>query len=651
VTTSRADPEPATDSAPAASGAGGPSARREHALALAAALITFGVLAGLYLYPYVTDHFRYPTGWDAPTAVGRAQLVSAYGLDRFGAIRSGVPLLLTILKGVTRQNALTLVAMVPAVLLGVAALGGAALACAALGIRAWWLPILGFLFWAAFGENGMLNLHLDNMLNASMVLPGFAAAVGFVVWRKGALAAAILLAAAGLAHWPFYIFAVAILLVALAADLVWSRRSDPADPAGTVLGLAPMIGAVAASGGFVALTFLWVSPTGWTGARLRQLGSQLRERFFDTLADRSRYYALPTAGLGALAAARSRPRSPRSRGWRLFLCLMGSWTVVTIAGGIAQALRLPTAGAREIHYFFPASILTGLAVWWAARWMAGRWRGPLGLVAAGALVAVAIGGFGALFWAQRSNDRPWFKQPVMAQAAAAAAYLETVPGDRPIVFVLDVRATAFKPAFQQIKAAIGPTLAQRSYAYWGLPADYLAGVLSRPNGRPQPTPPQALPGGGADPLVIVLNGFNSRGFEQITADQPEIVIADGVAVLRGPLPATPLAPARTPLADTRPRALAWTLLSIVLFLFAAGGGWAVALLPDDPVLRVALAPALGAAAVTLLAFAWDRLGLTFAGQGPVAVAVLAAAPGWGLAAAARLRVGRSGRGTGSVPES
>jgi hypothetical protein len=217
-----------------------------------------------------------------------------------------------------------------------------------------------------------------------------------------------------------------------------------------------------------------------------------------------------------------------------------------------------------------------------------------------------------------------------------------------VVFLLDVRETAYKPALQQIRAAMGPTPSQRSYAYWGTPADYLAGGLSRPNGRPQPIPPQALPGGGADPIVIVLDGFNSKAFQVLTDVRPELEVADGVAVLRGPLPASPLPATETPKADTRPRALAGAVLVMVLFLFVAGGGWSAALLPRDALLRVALAPALGAATVTLLAFVWDRVGLSLSDAGAVTVAVLAAAMGWGLAGALRLRQSRSPRGADPV---
>jgi len=209
------------------------------------------------------------------------------------------------------------------------------------------------------------------------------------------------------------------------------------------------------------------------------------------------------------------------------------------------------------------------------------------------------------------------------------------------VYILGVKATAHRPAFQVVKSAIGPSESLRAYAYWGLPSEYLRGVSSRPNGHPQPLPRAALPGGGANPVVIVLRRWSPAGFDQVLQGHPERQVAPGVAVLIGPLPPTPLAAAPPPAANARPLSLLWVSGAVVLFLFVAGGGWALALLPPDPVLRVCIAPALGVAVVALAALAWDRVGLTFHGSNPLLVAALAAGLGWGLALVVRGRSSRS----------
>jgi len=178
-------------------------------------------------------------------------------------------------------------------------------------------------------------------------------------------AAGLLLAAAGVAHWPFYAFAAGILLLALLFFVAASYREDPGSLGASLRSVAPLAGAVAGSAAITGATFLARSSSGWIGARLLELRGQLRTRFISNLHQASTYYALPTAALGAAlvlprARAEKRPR-------RFFLALMASWVALTILGGLAQIAGLPTAGARELHYLFPASILTGLLVWWLAR--------------------------------------------------------------------------------------------------------------------------------------------------------------------------------------------------------------------------------------------------------------------------------------------
>ena len=96
--------------------------------ALGVVLLTFAVLGGFFLVGYVRNGFRFPIGWDAPYYVWRVNTVTFDGLARIGAIRAGAPLLLAVLMRATGQNALTMVAIVPAVFTGLAGLSAAAMA-------------------------------------------------------------------------------------------------------------------------------------------------------------------------------------------------------------------------------------------------------------------------------------------------------------------------------------------------------------------------------------------------------------------------------------------------------------------------------------------------------------------------------------------
>jgi hypothetical protein len=79
----------------------------------------------------------------------------------------------------------------------------------------------------------------------------------------------------------------------------------------------------------------------------------------------------------------------------------------------------------------------------------------------------------------------------------------------------------------------------------------------------------------------------------------------------------------------------------VALLFALGGGWAWTLLPADPVIRTCVAPALGIATSVLVAFAWDRVGLSLAGSIALVPMALSAVTGWGAGVWLALR--RRGR--------
>jgi hypothetical protein len=604
-----------------------PPTHRARGLApsLIAAAVTVSSLAALFLFPYVTRHYRYPLGWDAAATVRQVRAVSFDGLDRIGGIRAGAPLLLATLSRATGRNAFTLVSIVPALLAAIGGLGAAAMTRAALRVTAPWVPVIGFLTWAAFGGNGMMNLHLDNLLNSALTLAAFGALLAFAAHGRGLAATAVLLAGAGLAHWPFFAVAVAVYLVAVAGFVLPSIRSPEARRLGYRL-LAP----VAASGIFVAATFLAIPASGWLGARLGALSSSLRQRFLEGLHETHRYWAMPLAAAGAYGVARTPapPAKPQAR--RLFLLLMGAWALVTLLGGLAQWAGIPTAGGRLLLYLFPVTILAATFVWWVAGWLAER--GP-GLVWRGLAIAVtfaAVAGFGAMTASWRSTQRPWIDPSLVQQVTRSAAYLGAarIPLDRPVVYLLGASLKS-RPSIQVVRAALPPERSVRAFQTYSAPLDYLAGGVS-----PSDT---SLPGRPEQRIVLVVQGLGPKGFRSAARAFPERVVAPGVLVLQGPLPAGPLPALVPPVAETRARALVWISATVLAILYLAGGGWSLALLPNDWVLRVALAPALGCAAVTLVAFGWDRVGLPLTGRWPLAPLVITALGGWALAASIRPR--------------
>jgi hypothetical protein len=611
-----------------------------YGLALLVCLVALAAIGAVILHPYVMNAYHYPLGWDAGFYVWRTEALAVDGLARVGTIRAGFPLLAAALGPVTGANGLTLVAVLPAVLAGVAGLGAAAMLRAALGVSTAWIPVSAFLLWAGFGPNEIPLHHLDNLLNAALILPALAAALMAVGWGRGALAAGGLFAAAGLAHWPFFVFAMGVYLLGL-AGWAWpafraGRRAGPRPPR-----LGSLLVAGGGSAAFVALTLLAPAPTGWGGARPGTLRAILRERIQARLRDPSRFAWVPVAAGGAVALDRGprvwrdRPYSPR----RLLMWWFGAWLALTVAAGVAQVVGAPTAGARLLSYFFPATLLVSVALWALWRWSARRW-GRAGVRAGTAAVMAAVIGFGALMWSSWSARHPWVEADAPRQVAAAAAYVEQEAADREVVYVLDLRDVDDPATIGRwwlvVKALLPPEQVPRTHRYVGSPADYLARIPSRPLGEGLPPgetdrPDPMLWGnaGSPEPVAVVLRRYNPAGFEEASEGSPQRVIAPGVLVLQGPEPSGPILAGPLPAASTDVGHLLWVAALSVAVLFAVGGGWAVALLPADATLRVTMTPALGAAAVSSVALAWDRAGMGFGGWASVVPLLLAGVLGWG----------------------
>jgi hypothetical protein len=137
----------------------------------------------------------------------------------------------------------------------------------------------------------------------------------------------------------------------------------------------------------------------------------------------------------------------------------------------------------------------------------------------------------------------------------------------------------------------------------------------------------AIQGGLSGAVGFVLQRYNRAAYEEATGSPGWAPIAPGVLVLPSPRLEAPLT--APPLkGNLRARSLAWILVAVVMVLFVAGSGWSVALLPSDPVLRVALAPGLGGAVLTLIALAWDRVGLGFSRPSAFALVALSSLSGW-----------------------
>ena len=582
-----------------------------------ACLSTLAALGVLFLLQYVHRGFRYPIAWDAPTYVYRVNEVGFDGLSRLGAVRSGSPLLLATLMQVTRQNAMTLVAVAPAVFAGVAGLGAAVMVRASLETKAVWVPVIGILAWVAFVDVGIIQQHLDNSLNVALVLGGLGAAIASMHWNRGAVAVGILLAAAGVAEWTFYAFAACTLAGALVLFAVTTARES-----GARVALAPVRGPAIALGGsavVTALTFLAIPVVRGVGVAIGSptVRGMLRQRFFERLHDAERYLAFPLAAAGAFVAARAPVSRAAVPARRLFLCLMASWAALTVVAGLAQWFGLPTAGGRLSSYFFVVPILTGVFVWWLARRTETFVRPRAGTAAAAAaavvVASVFVVGFGVAAWRRIRPEQPVMDPQAVAQTAAAGRYLRAAAPDRAAVFT-------FSPGISADTSHLWWSIVQAS-----LPAEEV------PRARQALATPAAAAARPGAPPVVVLQIYNRQTFAQAQSLPGARGVAPGVVVLNGPGTMTTAPAGPTPEANTTPTGILWTGGVVVGLLFAVGLGWALALLPHDPVTVVGLAPGLGAAVIILTALAWAAVGLPLHGLDPLWPLVIGAGAGWGLA--------------------
>ncbi|MGH2680995.1 MAG: hypothetical protein ACRDG8_11030, partial [Actinomycetota bacterium] len=189
-----------------------------------------GLVAALLLlltWPYLVDRFRFGVGPDVPVYLWWTRVGASEGLSTVGA-RPGAPALAAVIAGTLQLDA-------AAVTAGLASGLGVAVGTAAAALvrvaggrsgKAWLLA--GLL-------SGVFAVHLvaGYLANLVLVAPFLAAAASLAGRRRAWWAAALLLAGGGLAHPPFLVHAIVVLLgVAVLAwragardearDITWS---------------------------------------------------------------------------------------------------------------------------------------------------------------------------------------------------------------------------------------------------------------------------------------------------------------------------------------------------------------------------------------------------------------------------------------------
>ena len=616
------------------------------------------MLVAFYLSTYVDHRFTVPLGWDTSGYAWRTALAERIGLANLppavptpGPANPGRPafvVLAALAASAFRATPFEVAEALPGVLAAAAGLAAGVLVTSTLR-RPWWeLACVALLV----GSSGfMVNvINVEGYQDATIAVTVFlAAAVAILTTlrdRRAAPAAALFIAAAALAHWSFFVVLAAVLA---AAVIVWmpgylrgrnapgiAREPEGATPARVLVagGIGTAIAAVLIR---VGLTAPFPSPDLVAGQFVNKLQRDLVSYHL--------WIALPAAAAGALVlafAASQNPRNVRRAGALLVFLL--AWCEVAAAAFLGQRIFGWAVPVNRILAFTLAiPILATIAVLALGKRLASFWR-PIAWVVTGLLIALSAWA-GYAHWA---SFRPVMRPGQLSEAASAGAYLDRagVPVRATVVFVIapsggnalsDIWLTG-----HTIRAGLPADRVPNVFFFVGKPSDFLAGRLSLvPPETPSDVPARDLPAESARmrkaSIAIVLEAANPS-YGGWVAGHPDSRVAPGVAILRGPVPATGPGQATTSLVGYPG---AWPLAGLAVGLLAisslVGGGWTLLLLGQwlEGLESMALAPAVGIAVLVVGEVLAGAFRVPTHDLWPAAVAVLLAGLGWAGAAASR----------------
>jgi hypothetical protein len=349
--------------------------------------------------------------------------------------------------------------------------------------------------------------------------------------------------------------------------------------------------------------------------------------------------------LAAVGVAGGRTASPERPG-RLLRRLGLLWLGAAAIGAVLGRAGAPVPGHRAILFSpFPAAVGLGVVVVGLVAWLGGtRARLPRAGWIAGALIGLSVIGLaipGTLFFHRSIGPR---RSAVWQQLHGAAALVERLPRDRPVVFVVqpDGPATAAAPKLERnvIRATMPAEAVTRTFVYVG-------GLANLRAGEPTLAPAGASwkaaydraslamwaesgPALREGAVVLMVRSYDPVGFAAASAEAPDRVLAAGLFVERGP--PTPLGGVAPDPPFTLLAAAAWAAGAFLLLLIV-GWGFARAALRrmGATSLEVACtAPAIGTAAIVLAGFVAALVGFDPAGPAGLALILALAAAGQAL---------------------
>ncbi len=573
-------------------------------------------LLAVFVWPYLIDGYRFGVGPDVPVYLWWTRVGASEGLSTVGS-RPGAPALAAALAGTLQLNAAAVTAGLAAAL-GVGVGTAAAALVRAARSRAAPAWILAGLLAGVFSVH-LVAGYLANLILAVCFLAAAAALAGPT---RAWWAAGLLLAGGGIAHPPFLVHTIVVLLVT--AILAW--RAGARDEARDIA-LAVAAGGLVASAGVLA-TIAGPGPITAETSKdgyLRRAGlddalvDAYRERFRLRAARYVQWIAVPLSILGTLDADGFLRR------------FLGSWLAV-----IAVAIPLGWITGwfppdRIVTFGFAVPIGAAISLAWILRRHHTRpWVTRVAVVVLAAWMIVGA----LLAW---GRQRPFVSvaEARLTETTALMAGLNTEPGT-PIVYLVDDEdATATflgARAANIVRAASFPHRARDVYVVVGSASDYFESrptergdpqydALSRLTFEDVPNEPQ--------PVVFVLAPFYRN--PDAATDPRLFELEPGLRSSVNGFP-TPAIAARSEPLEWGPSSsggIGAATIGILVVLTVLGFGYARASF-DDPAVVLGTAPAFGAASLSLVALLLDRLGLRLQ-EVPVALAASAVAGLGGLA--------------------
>jgi hypothetical protein len=618
---------------------------RPWAASLLIVAIAGGTILGLFLWVYRARGLETPIGWDNVEYVWRTRLAQDVGIRNVPdavpprmVVKEGRPAYLAVsstLSSLEGVEVLHLAVVLPAVM--AAALGLAAAAFLRMAVRVPRWAVIPSAVAIGVSMNVVLMYqygYLDNLMAAAVLMAAAIAMVASVEERGAIVPATVLLGAVGVIHGAFLAVVLASVAVTAAIYLPASYRQWRTGYQKLLDTPSARLGEVALGAGIVAGATLFATVSNPPSPRLNrgELAKKLRE-------DIPRYrlpVLLPLVGIGAVAVASAdRERGGRTR---FVLTFLLAWSGITLGGYLAYRFTSLPIPANRLLLFALALPLLALIGVFALGGMVGRSSKRV----AAAIVVAGVAGMVLLSEWEWAHTPPYVDPVKYREAAAADAYLRAVgtPIGTPVVFIVDdqgsLPAATIPFMRDHILGAISTDRIARTFVYVGSPENYLAGqptlsgqqqydqVSKRFFSRLRHTYDQ-------NPVVLIGSSFNVTHYHSWADPRPESVYRDqGISVVRGPLPPSQSIEPVDPVGNPGVTKIALLSTGTLALLAIVGLGWAVALLRRwlGRLELLAVAPAVGVAALVFGGLIIDRVGVRLSGVPGALTPLIVAGAGW-----------------------